>query len=121
MLAKTPDIVTDVAAWAGAALTLIALASAIGAMFVRTMRRVIREEVPQAVGESFPDVTRAMIREEVEHVTEPMFAGLRAELKPNGGSSFSDLVNKRLTAQDEKLQELADQLTEVSGAAQEGE
>lgn len=118
MLAEAPSLVTDVAAWAAAALTLLGLFSAAGAMLVRAMRRVIREEVPPAVAETFPDVTRAMIREEVTHVTEPMFAGLRQELKPNGGSSFSDLINKRLDDQDARLdalQQFADRLEDGEG------
>lgn len=108
MLAEVPWVVSDVAQWC---LAIAAVGTVLGGaskLFLRSFRRVIREEVPQAVAETFPDVTRAMIREEVSHVTEPMFAGLRAELKPNGGSSFSDLVNKRLDAQDARLKGLED-------------
>lgn len=120
MFADTPTLVSDITVWAGAAVAVLAAAAGIGRVVhnarqrtIEAMRHVIREEVPAAVVDTFPDVTRAMIREEVSHVTEPMFAGLRAELKPNGGSSFSDLINRRLDAQDarlDSLQPIADKL-----------
>lgn len=108
MPAQVPALVTDIAQWCLAVAAVLAAGSGVSKLFFRQFRKVLREEVPAAVAETFPDVTRAMIREEVEHVTEPMFAGLRAELKPNGGSSFSDIVNRRLDAQDERLKGLED-------------
>lgn len=113
MLAQVPPLVTDAAAWAGAAVVFLTLAGLIGRWFTREVRRAVRDEVPPAVEMAFPDVTRALIREEVEHVIEPRFSQLRAELKPNGGSSFSDRMNARMDTLEEGQAKMAEQLREM--------
>lgn len=97
----------EIGAWCGAILAI----GAVAALASRAIRHVIRDEMPSAMAAAIPDVTRQMVREEVERAVEPAAALLRAELKPNGGSSFADEVDRRFTALEQGQTELMDAIT----------
>lgn len=109
-VAVVPGLVTDVAAVCAAVLAVAAVAALAG----RGLRHVIRDEIPKALAEAAPIATRTMVRDEVTRALEPFAAELRAELRPNGGSSFSDRLNVRLDTLEENQAELLEIVTAPS-------
>lgn len=114
MSGAIPPLLEDAGAAAGALAAIIGfLALSIG-LIVRAVRRgeqafydktmeVIETAVPAAIEKALPQVTRDMVREEVDRALEPHAAQLRAELlqvraemKPNGGSSMLDRLTARM-------------------------
>lgn len=112
-MAAIPPLLADLGAAAGALAAIIGLCALVVGIVARSWRRAatalheqmvdtIKAEVPAAVT-ALPDVTRDVVREEVDRAIEPHAAQLRAEIrqvraemKPNGGSSMFDRVSARL-------------------------
>lgn len=121
MFAEVPAVVRDLAVWSAALVSMIGAFSAVAAIVIRWMRRVVAEEVPAAVERAIPQITQEQMREAAEHAVEPAAAALHiemrrmlAEFRPNGGSSLYDRVTSRidgieeiLDAQDKTLDMLA--------------
>lgn len=109
-MAAIPTWLADLGAGAGALAAIIGLAVLVVGLAVRGARRaeqafhdktmeVIETGIPAAM-ERF---TRDVVREEVDRAIEPHTAQLRAEIrqvraemKPNGGSSMVDRFNARI-------------------------
>lgn len=114
MPAAIPPLLADLGAGAAALTAVVGLFLLVGGLIARAARRaeqafhdktmeIIEIGVPAAIEKALPQVTREAIREEVDRALEPHAAQLRAELrqvraemKPNGGSSFSDQLNARI-------------------------
>ena len=104
MTAAIPPLLADLGAGAGALAAIIGLFVLVYGVINRgfhrgsnLLREVIREETLT------PAQTRELVRGEVDRAFEPHAAQLRdelrsvrAEMKPNGGSSFSDQMNARM-------------------------
>lgn len=98
VLAAIPRVLQDVGA-AAAALTATLLF--VGLVWrSRPMRWVWR----RLVAEPFASWFRAQIAHEIE----PRIAEVRAELRPNGGSSFRDEMNRRLGDVERKVDHISD-------------
>lgn len=112
-MAAIPPLLADLGAAAGALAAIIGLCALVVGIVARSWRRAatalheqmvdtIKAEVPAAVA-ALPYVTRDVVREEVDRAIETHAAQLRAEIrqvraemKPNGGSSMFDRVSARL-------------------------
>lgn len=113
MIAQAPAWVQDLGTW-GLALAGVA---ALGGIVARALRHVIRDEVPRAMQQAVPEVTRALVRDEVERGLEPHAAALReevramrADLQPNGGSSFRDYVQREIAELKDGQAQIAQQV-----------
>lgn len=120
MFSEVPTLVRDVGVIAAAVVSTIAAFTAVAALGVKGLRFVINQEVPRAVEKAVPEVTQEQMREAALHAIEPYAAllhaelsGVRAEMRPNGGSSMFDVVNRRidtiegrLGTQDAKLESI---------------
>jgi len=110
MVGVVPGWVIDLTALCGAVLAL----AAVGALAARGLKHVIRDEVPKALEEATPAVTRTLVRDEVTRALEPLAAEMRAEFRPNAGSSFWDRLAVRLDTLERNQAELLDIVTAPS-------
>ncbi len=120
MLARAPSVVQDAGSWGLA----IAAVAALAGFAARGLRHVIRDEVPKAMEQAIPEVTRALVRDEVDRVVEPFAAQLheeirktREEMRPNGGSTFRDELDRRFDEVDRRFNMVGQTLEDM----QEGE
>jgi len=109
VIATAPTVIQDIGTWGLA----VAALAAIGGIMARALRHVIHDEVPRAMQQAVPEVTRALVHDEVDRALEPFAAQLheeirktREEMKPNGGSTFRDEVDRRFNMMQAQLEEI---------------
>jgi hypothetical protein len=92
----------DLRDWLALLLAIFATVGAVTGLILRSMRKILQTnqaKIEQIVFDSLSaqlhedklkEALRPVIREEVENVVDDRLNDIRAELKPNGGSSFRD-------------------------------
>ncbi len=101
MSSAIPPLLADLGAGAGALAAIIGLCLLVGGLIARAFRRgarsfheatvaTIRSEIPAAMASAIHQVTRDLVRDEVARAVDPVLG----ELRPNGGSSLRDQVDR---------------------------
>lgn len=99
--ADIPPLLADLGAGAAAITAVIALVVLVAGLAGRAVKRsrqafheatvaTIRSEIPAAMASAIPQVTRDLVRDEVARAVDPVLG----ELRPNGGSSLRDQVDR---------------------------
>lgn len=110
MPAAIPPLLADLGAGAAALTAVIGLCALVAGLAARALRKgaqafheatvdTIRAEIPAAMASAIPQVTRDLVRDEVARAVDPVLG----ELRPNGGSSLRDQVD-RLTGEMRSVQ-----------------
>lgn len=101
MPAAIPPLLADLGAGAAAVTAVIGLFVFVVSLGARALQRAaqafheatvdtIRAEIPAAMASAIPQVTRDLVRDEVARAVDPVLG----ELRPNGGSSLRDQVDR---------------------------